>query len=112
MDNLLERANEIISQADDRNKKLIEKQISEVSSDWNKLVSDLKRRKDTLGKLAEVWDQFEGRWQNFESLLTGVEEKSKHIDYIVRNKQHVISNKQTIEVSFNFNTTSLVIYFS
>lgn len=97
----MERAGEISSQADERNKKIIEKQTAEVSADWNALVSDLGRRKETLEKLAEVWEQFEGRWQNFENLLVGIEEKSKHVDYIVRNKQHVISNKQTLQVNSN-----------
>lgn len=98
LDNLLERGSEISSQADERNRNIIEKQTSEVSENWNVLVSDLSRRKETLSKLADIWDLFEGRWQNFENLLTGLEEKSKHIDYIVRSKQHVITNIQTIEV--------------
>lgn len=95
----MERASEISSQADERNKNIIEKQTTEVSEEWNNLVTDLERRKSTLDKLAEIWDQFEGRWQNFENLLSGIEEKAKHIDCIVRNKQHVISTKETIEVS-------------
>ncbi|KAJ8930094.1 hypothetical protein NQ314_017138, partial [Rhamnusium bicolor] len=99
LDLLLERVNEIAKQADQRNKQNIQAQSDKVTEEWTSLVSDLENRRDTLTRLAQVWETFEGRWQNFESLLTGIEERAKHIDYIVRNKDHVISTKNTIEVS-------------
>lgn len=49
----------------------------------------------------QVWESFEGRWQNFESLLTGIEERAKHLDFVVRNKDHVFTTKKNIEVRNN-----------
>lgn len=97
---LLERVNEISKHADKRNKENIEKQSMDISNDWSALVTDLEKRRDALTKLAEVWETFEGRWQNFECLISSIEEKSKHVDTIVRDKQHVINTKQTFKVRF------------
>lgn len=100
MDLLLERVSELTSQADERNRAKIEQQSAEVSEEWATLVSDLENRRDTLTKLSQIWETFEGRWQNLESLIVGIEEKAKHIDTVVRNKQHVIETKKYIEVRF------------
>ena len=96
---LLERANEIIKQADERNRVKTQNQSSEVSTEWTSLVSNLENRRDTLTKLAQIWETFEGRWQHFESLLSGVEERAKHVDNIVRSKEHVITTNNNILVS-------------
>lgn len=98
LDLLLERVKEITKQADDRNKQNIQHQSKEVTDEWSSLVTDLEKRRDALTKLAQVWENFEGRWQNFESLIAGIVEKSKHVDTIVRNRQQVIDTKQTFEV--------------
>lgn len=96
----MERVNEISKHADKRNKENIEKQSKDVSDDWSALVTDLEKRRNALTKLAEVWETFEGRWQNFESLISTIDEKAKHVDSVVRDKQHVINTKQTFEVRF------------
>ncbi|XP_074030429.1 muscle-specific protein 300 kDa isoform X10 [Leptinotarsa decemlineata] len=106
LDLLLERVNEITKQADQRNKQNIQGQSAKVAEEWTSLVSDLESRRDTLTSLAQVWETFEGRWQNFESLLTGIEEKAKHVDCVVRNKEHVVSTRKTIE-ELQSETTSL-----
>ncbi|KAL3268198.1 hypothetical protein HHI36_007323 [Cryptolaemus montrouzieri] len=93
LDLLLQRVSEISQQADERNIKNIEKQSREVSNEWASLISDLEVRRETLTKLAQIWDTFEGRWQNFESLLTGIEERSKHVETIVRNKEHELQSE-------------------
>ncbi|KAK9711342.1 hypothetical protein QE152_g25509 [Popillia japonica] len=98
LDILLERVNEICKRADKTNKQNIQKESAEASTEWYSLISDLESRRDALSKLAQVWETFEGRYQHFESLLTGLEEKSKHVDLIVRNRQHVINTKQNIEI--------------
>lgn len=95
---LQERAKEILKQADERNRKNIQIQSEEVSEEWSKLVDGLESRRDTLTQLAQVWETFEGRWQNFESLITGIEERAKHIDTVVRNKDHVNLTIRNIEV--------------
>nr|XP_022915902.1 nesprin-1 isoform X7 [Onthophagus taurus] len=98
LDLLLERVNELIKRADKINKQNIGLQSSAVSNEWYSLISDLESRRDTLTKLAQVWETFEGRFQHFEGLLVGLEEKSKHIDLIIRSKQHVTSTIQNIEI--------------
>lgn len=95
----MERTAEISQQADAANKKKIQEQSGEVSQQWNSLVSGLESRRDTLTKLAQLWEDFESKWQSFESQLTTYEERAKHIDLIVRSKQHVVDTKATVEVS-------------
>ncbi|CAH1990098.1 unnamed protein product, partial [Acanthoscelides obtectus] len=97
LDLLLERVNEITKQADERNRQKIKDQSDKVAAEWNSLVSNLEGRRDALTGLAQVWETFEARWQHFESSVSGIEERSKHLDYVVRNKEHVISTQNTIE---------------
>ncbi|KAG5889989.1 hypothetical protein JTB14_035905 [Gonioctena quinquepunctata] len=97
LDLLLERVREITKQADQRNKQNIQGQSDRVAEEWTSLVSNLEGRRDTLTSLAQVWEAFEGRWQNFESSLTGIEEKAKHVDCVVRSKEHVVATRRTVE---------------
>lgn len=99
LDSFLKSVKEVLEQADESNKKNIEEQGAKVSNEWTLLVSDLENRRETLTGLAQIWETFEGRWQNFEGLLSGIEEKSKHVETVVRNRDHVISTKKQIEVS-------------
>ncbi|XP_025834538.1 nesprin-1 isoform X2 [Agrilus planipennis] len=98
LDLLLERANEVSSQADRRNKEQIEKQTAKVASEWSDLVSDLRNRKNTLSNLSDVWEQFEEQWQNFEGLVTTTEEKCKHLDLVVRSAEHLTNVIYQIEM--------------
>lgn len=98
LDLLLERSNEITKQADERNRRNTARSTNEVSEQWSKLISDLENRRNTLTKLAQFWETFEGRWQHFESLLTGIQERVKHVDFIIRNKEHVILTTNNILV--------------
>lgn len=91
------RAKEIVNQADERNKRNIDSQTENVCGEWKSLVKDLENRRDTLTQLTQVWETFEGRWQNFESLLTGIEERTKHLDYVVRSKEHVTATRDSIK---------------
>nr|CAD7429520.1 unnamed protein product [Timema monikensis] len=45
--------------------------------------------------------EFETKWQAFESLVVGNEEKSRHIDLVVRSKSQIIEMKQTIQDLLN-----------
>lgn len=102
LDLLLERVNEISKHADKRNKDNIARQSQEVSDDWSSLVTDLEKRRDALTKLAEVWETFEGRWQSFESVISAIDEKAKHVDCVVRDRQHVENTRRTFEVGYGF----------
>lgn len=46
--------NEIIKNADERNKENIQAQSDKVTEEWTSLVSDLENRRDTLTGLAQV----------------------------------------------------------
>ncbi|XP_072386756.1 muscle-specific protein 300 kDa isoform X12 [Diabrotica undecimpunctata] len=97
LDLLHERVNEIIQQADQKNRLNIQSQSDKVTEEWTSLVSGLENRRDTLTALSQMWEVFEGRLQNFESLLSTVAEKAKHLDYVVRNKDHVVQTKKSVE---------------
>lgn len=99
MDLLLERASDITSQADQRNKERVEQQSAEVSEEWATLVSGLESRRDALTNLSQVWETFEGRWQHFENLLGAIEEKVKRVDGVARSRSHAVETKNNLEVS-------------
>nr|CAD7605236.1 unnamed protein product [Timema genevievae] len=82
IDLLNERAQDITKQADSSNKDLIEQEIGNANKEWMDL-------------------EFETKWQAFESLVVGNEEKSRHIDLVVRSKSQIIEVKQTIQDLLN-----------
>ncbi|KAJ9594434.1 hypothetical protein L9F63_014159, partial [Diploptera punctata] len=83
IDLLNERGRDITRQANHSNREHIEKQLSNINREWNDLVSGLESRRDTLTKLAQHWEEFVSKWQAFESLISGNEEKARHIDTVV-----------------------------
>ncbi|XP_075225316.1 muscle-specific protein 300 kDa isoform X2 [Lycorma delicatula] len=97
LDLLNERGAEIIKRADEQNKLAVEKDLAEISAEWNQLVNGLEARRDNLTKLALQWEEFETKMQAFESRISTAEEKSKHIDTTVRSKTHSIEVKQAVE---------------
>nr|CAD7570990.1 unnamed protein product [Timema californicum] len=82
IDLLNERAQDITKQADSSNKDLIEQEIGNANKEWMDL-------------------EFETKWQAFESLVVGNEEKSRHIDLVVRSKSQIIEVKQTVQELLN-----------
>ena len=46
-----------------------------------------------------VFQDFESKWQSFETLISGNERKAQHIDTIVRSKTQLEEAKQTIQVT-------------
>lgn len=100
VDLLNERAEEIIKQADQSNKDRISSEAAEVSGEWAHLLSDLQSRRDILSQLASRWEEFEAVWQQFENAVTTCEDKSKHIDTVVRSKPHIIDANAAVKVNF------------
>lgn len=98
LDVLLERAREVIAQAEPKSRATVEKQSGELSERWSALVSGLESRRDTLAKLAQLWEEFENRWQGFESRVLALDERAKHVDPLVRSRQHVLDTKTTLQV--------------
>ena len=45
-----------------------------------------------------VFQDFESKWQSFETLISGNEKKAQHIDTIVRSKMQLEEAEQTIQV--------------
>ncbi|KAJ8895765.1 hypothetical protein PR048_001103 [Dryococelus australis] len=100
LDLLAERATDITRQANPASRQEIERQCGEVTQEWADLVSGLEQRRETLTKLAQHWEEFESKWQSFESLMSGYEEKARHIDMTVRSKKQVAEVKQTLQVLY------------
>lgn len=98
LDLLIERSREVIAQANPKSKELVQKQSGELSERWSALVSGLESRRETLAKLASLWEEFESRWQGFESRVLALDERAKHIDPLVRSRQHVIETRTALQV--------------
>ncbi|XP_063222936.1 muscle-specific protein 300 kDa isoform X4 [Bacillus rossius redtenbacheri] len=92
-----QRSADVTRQADAPSRQQIQQQCRELTQEWADLVSGLERRRDTFTKLAQHWEEFESKWQSFESLVSGYEEKSKHIDMTVRSKNQVAEVEQTLQ---------------
>lgn len=84
--------------ADANNKKAIESQLSEISSEWRELVSGLEGRRDALEALSRHWEDLEAQWALIETRLNAIEEKNKLIDTVVRSKQHLHDTVKALEV--------------
>nr|XP_050869210.1 muscle-specific protein 300 kDa [Vespula vulgaris] len=89
LDLLNERGREVLHLANPRNKKKIEDQLSEITTEWKELVSGLEGRRDALEALSRHWEELETRYSHVETRLNAIEEKSKLIDTVVRSKQHL-----------------------
>nr|XP_034172930.1 nesprin-1 isoform X14 [Osmia lignaria] len=90
LDLLNERSREVLRLADDNNKKTIEEQISEISSEWKKLVSGLEGRRDALEALSKHWEDLETQWSLIETRVNAIEEKSRLLDTVIRSKQSLL----------------------
>ncbi|EZA53954.1 Nesprin-1 [Ooceraea biroi] len=97
LDLLNERGQEVLRLADVNNKKAIESQLSEISSEWRELVSGLEGRRDALEALSRHWEDLEAQWALIETRLTAIEEKNKLIDTVVRSKQHLQDTVKALE---------------
>ncbi|KAL7297367.1 hypothetical protein TKK_0009753 [Trichogramma kaykai] len=85
-----ERSKEIIQQADGANKRHIEKQLEEISNEWQQLVSSLETRQNALEALSKHWEELEAKWSGTETKLTAIDERGKLVDTVVRSKQHLL----------------------
>lgn len=87
-----------MKQADSSNRERIQRETADVTSEWTTLISSLEARRDVLSSLASRWEEFEALWQAFESALISCEEKSKHVDIVVRSQPHIIEAHNTLKV--------------
>lgn len=99
LDLLDERGREVLRLADASNKKAIETQLSDISSEWRELVSGLEGRRDALESLSRHWEDLEAQWALIETRLNAIEEKNKLVDTVVRSKQHLHDTVKALEVS-------------
>lgn len=99
LDLLNERGREVLHLANPRNKKKIEDQLSEITTEWKELVSGLEGRRDALEALSRHWEELETRYSHVETRLNAIEEKSKLIDTVVRSKQHLQDINKALDVS-------------
>ncbi|XP_014483634.1 PREDICTED: nesprin-1 isoform X6 [Dinoponera quadriceps] len=97
LDLLNDRGREVLQLADGSNRKAIESQLSEISSEWRELVSGLEGRRDALEALSRHWEDLEAQWALIETRLNAIEEKNKLIDTVVRSKQHLHDTVKALE---------------
>ncbi|KAK2588097.1 hypothetical protein KPH14_004158 [Odynerus spinipes] len=97
LDLLNERSREVLRLANPRNKKKIEDQLSEITSEWKELVSGLESRRDALEALSRHWEELETRYSHVETRLNAIEEKSKLIDTVARSKQHLQDTSKALD---------------
>lgn len=114
LDLLNERGQEILQLADANNKKAIESQLSEITSEWHELISGFEGRRNALDALSQHWEDLETQWALIETRLTAIEEKNKLIDTVIRSKQHLNDTVKALEVSnalpiINYNFSVLII---
>lgn len=102
-----ERGKEILRQADETNRKTIENQMEEISSDWRDLVSGLEGRRNTLEALYEHWEQFETQWTNVEARLNEIEERNKFTQTIVRSGEYLLDTIGVLNVNIFFYCTTI-----
>lgn len=107
-----ERGREVLQLADASNKKTIESQLAEISSEWRELVSGLEGRRDALEALSQHWEDLEAQWAIIETRLTTIEEKNKLVDTVVRSRQHLHDVVKTLEVKaiYSFSRNYLDFY--
>lgn len=86
-------------------------QLSEITSEWQELISGFEGRRNALDALSQHWEDLETQWALIETRLTAIEEKNKLIDTVIRSKQHLIDTVKALEVrnaSYNHNFSILI----
>lgn len=96
---LNEKANEIIRKSDGKNKDKYKNQLKQINDEWQKLVTGLETRRETLSNLAQHWEQFETQLQKLEKNLIKTEEKVKMTDMVIRSKTQEDDTRNNLTVS-------------
>ncbi|CAH1403532.1 unnamed protein product [Nezara viridula] len=97
VDLLNERMRELLPYLNTDSQAIISSEVASLNEDWASLMSNLESRRDTLAKLASLWEEFEGKLQKFESNLLPIDDKNKHIDMTIRCKDHLLEIKGSLE---------------
>lgn len=98
LDLLNERAREILRQADPVNRSRIEQQNTDINKNWSDLLNNLENRREALATLAQHWEDFDHKYLTFESQLTRLDERSRHVDPVVRSRRQLEDTKNVIQV--------------
>lgn len=94
-----QKATELLREADPKNRQKIEKENLEINAAWNKFINDLEGRRDKLNSVANQWDTFEKKLNSFENQIIRLEERSRHVELIVRSRRQLEDTKNVIQVS-------------
>lgn len=98
LDLLNEKAREILRQADPVNRSKIEQQNTDINKDWSNLLNNLENRREALSTLAQHWEDFDNKYLAFESQVTRLDERSRHVDPVVRSRRQLEDTKNVIQV--------------
>lgn len=93
-----ERAHGILRQADPLNREHIEKQNIAINRDWTDLIDNFETRRDTLTTLSQHWEEFDNKLHSFENQIIRLEERSRHVDPVVRSRRQLEDTKHVIQV--------------
>lgn len=99
LNQLNERAQAILRQADPPNRERIDAQNAGINGDWSAQVGRFEQRREQLTTLQQQWEQYENRVHAFENQVIRLEERAAHVDPVVRSRRQLEDTKHVIQVS-------------
>lgn len=101
LNQLNERAQTILRQADPPNRERIDAQNAAINADWSAQVGRFEQRREQLIALQLQWEQYDNRVHAFENQVIRLEERAAHVDTLVRSRRQLEDTKHVIQVSVN-----------
>lgn len=99
MDQLNQRAQELIKQADASNHNRIDNETAQLNGRWTKKLTELEANIEQLNVLSEHWQDFDKRIALFENQLTRLDERCQNVDTAIKSKQQLDDTKAIYQVS-------------
>lgn len=100
IDSINQLAQNLIRQADSRNRTVIEKENLALNQLWTDLVGDLENRLESFTNIADLWRELENKFHSLEKSATRLEERARHVDLVVRSRRQLEETKNAIQVQF------------
>lgn len=93
-----EKAAHILRQADPTNRERIEQQNTDINRDWRLVIDNFETRRDRLAVLAQHWEEFDNKLHAFENQIIRLDERTRHVDPVVRSRRQLEDTKHVIQV--------------
>lgn len=62
-------------------------------------MNNLENRREALSTLAQHWEDFDHKYIAFENQITRLDERSRHVDPVVRSRRQLEDTKNVIQVT-------------